>query len=138
MTRPPAAEAEHAEIELSAQPANLRLARAFAVRQSDRWLLGDASWAVALAVAELTTNAVVHAMTPFSLELIKSEDEIQVRVRDGSDRLPTLARGGADDDRGRGLRIVQAIARSWGVVTLDSGKVVWCRLATDGSSAPLA
>ena len=47
------------------------------MRQSDRWLLGDASWAVALAVAELTTNAVVHAMTPFSLELIKSEDEIQ-------------------------------------------------------------
>lgn len=49
-----------------------------------------------------------------------------------SDRLPTLAGGGnSGSEGGRGLRVVQSLARSWGVRTVDGGKVIWAGLVND-------
>jgi anti-sigma regulatory factor (Ser/Thr protein kinase) len=80
-----------------------------------------------LLVSELATNAVLHAVTDFSVSVHVSAGRVYVEVRDGDavklevDRpepLP-LALGG------HGLRIVGRLAGSWGIRTEEHGKVVW-------------
>ena len=93
--------------------------------------------AVRLVVSELTTNAVLHAQTPFTVTLTSDGGAVVVRVRDGSD-VPAAALQdvgtdpGADEDRGpvvargRGLYMVDAYSDAWGsVMEPDGGKTVW-------------
>ncbi len=80
-----------------------------------------------LVVSELATNAVRHAQTPFRLSILTTPT-LRVEVADGSSALPA---GGTPDPRsehGRGLWLVAALTRSWGVVPLPTGKVVWADL----------
>jgi anti-sigma regulatory factor (Ser/Thr protein kinase) len=86
-------------------------------------LLEDAK----LVVTELAANAVVHARSAFSVEVRRHEAAVRVSVRDASRVKPTVRQ----DDMaasGRGLRLVDAIAASWGVEIADDGKTVWAEL----------
>ena len=79
-----------------------------------------------LIVSELVTNAVVHARTPLELDVLVKETVLRIEVTDyGIDRPHVWARS---ETAGRGLPIVEALVRSWGVVDLGSGKTVWCEL----------
>ena len=52
-----------------------------------------------------------------------------VAVRDGSPRLLRQVLPDPDAESGRGLWLVEQLARSWGVRPhRDGGKVVWCTL----------
>jgi len=88
----------------------------------DRALIDDAR----LVVSELVTNAVVHAHSPIELNVFVKNDALRVEVTDfGLDRPHVWAHATS----GRGLPIVEALARSWGVVDNGSGKTVWCELS---------
>ncbi|MEU6348764.1 ATP-binding protein [Streptomyces sp. NPDC047072] len=85
---------------------------------------------VLLCVSELATNALLHGVPPnrcFRLSLTLAADGVlQVEVHDsgpGDVRTPTP---GPDDERGRGLLLVAALADKWGVREREPGKVVWC------------
>lgn len=76
---------------------------------------------------ELVTNAVVHARTDLRLRLELRGDWLHIAVHDDSPRLLRLVRPDVEDERGRGLWLVEQLARAWGVDRHpDRGKVVWC------------
>jgi serine/threonine-protein kinase RsbW len=79
-----------------------------------------------LVVSELVTNAVVHAGTTIELIMFIREGVLRIEVTDlGVDRPHVWAQ---DDCSGRGLPIVEALGRAWGVLDLGSAKTVWCEL----------
>jgi anti-sigma regulatory factor (Ser/Thr protein kinase)/anti-anti-sigma regulatory factor len=130
MSRPPYL---RDELRLAPTPTAPAVARAFVREVCRYWELAlpDATVTdrAVLLVNELVTNAVVHAHTEIRLRLELRGDRLHIAVRDGS---PTLLRVVAPDwqaEGGRGLWLVEQLARAWGVNRHpDGGKVVWCVL----------
>src|SRR5947199_10561738 len=91
----------------------------------------DAVAAACTVVSELVANAVVHGSEPIKLELRLHEDTLRVEVCDGDPKLhAVMADSAAPDGRGgRGLRIVSAFARAWGVRAYEHGKFVWAHVS---------
>jgi anti-anti-sigma factor len=82
-----------------------------------------------LVANELVTNAVVHARTDLRLRLELRGDWLHIAVHDGSPRLLRSVTADPEAEGGRGLRLVEQVARAWGVhPDPDGGKVVWCTL----------
>jgi anti-anti-sigma regulatory factor/anti-sigma regulatory factor (Ser/Thr protein kinase) len=87
-----------------------------------------ADQAVQLA-GELVANAVVHARTELALRVELRGDRLHISVHDGSPRLLHLVPAGRAGEGGHGLRLVEEVAKAWGVHQHpDGGKVVWCTL----------
>lgn len=75
--------------------------------------------------SEIVTNAILHARTPFSVEVTGDAAHFRVAVRDGSTELPVKRGYSPHHPTGRGLHIVEALADRWGVDAEDDGKTVW-------------
>ena len=91
----------------------------------------------ALVVSELVTNAVLHARSEILLRLDVGEGTVRIEVVDRSpDELVPPGSPSLDAERGRGLGIVAAVSRRWGVELDRGAKTVWCELdaALDRSS----
>lgn len=105
----------------------MREAREF-VRSALVGCSGAVTDVAALLTGELVTNAVLHS--PGTVELTVSVDEASVRVdvADGSDAVPVVRPQSVEREDGRGMAIVEALARAWGVERRRSGKSVWFEL----------
>ncbi|MCQ8834432.1 ATP-binding protein [Streptomyces malaysiensis] len=86
-----------------------------------------------LLLSELVTNAVQHAHVlpgreiEVSYEL--SNSHLRVEVADASDEQPEQRAVDNNDERGRGLLLVDALATKWGVSPQSIiGKFVWFEL----------
>ena len=94
-------------------------------------------------ISELTTNAVLHAQTPFELTCrIDGIARFEVRDWDPTSR-PLVVDAQPGRPGGLGLRLIEAIATDWGVESHSAFKVVWCTVTTDEwpaghSATPLA
>jgi anti-sigma regulatory factor (Ser/Thr protein kinase) len=84
-----------------------------------------------LLVSELASNAVLHARSPFEVAVTNTPDVVRVAVRDESAAMPEVQSPDQTATTGRGLRIVERLARAWGVDRLNPGKAVWFELALD-------
>ncbi|GGZ42024.1 hypothetical protein GCM10010387_40350 [Streptomyces inusitatus] len=104
-------------------------ARRLARRALARWGLEELSDAVELLVSEVVTNAVRYAERPVTLRLLKT-DVLRCEVGDDSPQLPRQRKARDTDEGGRGLFLVNRLARRWGATRLSSGKVVWFELPT--------
>ncbi|MFF4349550.1 ATP-binding protein [Streptomyces sp. NPDC001530] len=122
----------------SCTPRGARLARRLVSHRMDAWGFaydGDVSLDVTLVVAELAANAVRHGRVrgrDFRVRLVLREDVVRVEVADGrTDRLPVLQEP-SDDEGGRGLLLVAAVADRWGVEPRPGAayKVVWAEVRT--------
>jgi anti-sigma regulatory factor (Ser/Thr protein kinase) len=82
-----------------------------------------------LATSELTSNAIVHARSSFTVVIAVHHDHVRIEVRDDSDA-PAVRKPTPRDRIGHnGLNLVGGLARAWGWRGLaDGGKVVWCEL----------
>lgn len=85
-----------------------------------------------LLLSELTTNA-VNAKTTTGREIaVRFEltgTVLRLEVSDASDEQPNMRHATADDESGRGLALVEALADEWGVKPRDTvGKIVWATL----------
>ncbi|MEU5026772.1 ATP-binding protein [Streptomyces milbemycinicus] len=128
-----------------------RLARRLVVRRLEEWGIprdSGASYGIALLAGELAANAVSHGHVPgrnFHLRLT-------VQPAPGAHRTPVTARIEVSDARGerrpelrdhaaatvahqqehgRGLVLVDALASKWGVADRTIGKTVWCEYAVE-------
>lgn len=131
----------------SATRRGARLARRLAAYRLDVWGVpygSETSDAVALVVAELASNAVLHGRVPgrdFELRLRcdRAAGVVRVEVADTHPAQPSPRRPGpdlADADGGRGLLLVAAVAERWGVDgRRGPGKVVWAECALPAGSA---
>ena len=75
------------------------------------------------------TNAVRYAERPVTLRLLRTEI-LRCEVGDDSPQLPRQRRARETDEGGRGLFLVNRLARRWGATRLSTGKVVWFEMAT--------
>ncbi|MFG2812432.1 ATP-binding protein [Streptomyces sp. NPDC048410] len=121
----------------SATRRGARLARMLAVHQLDRWghpYGSPASETVALVVAELAANAVLHGRVPgrdFELRLHRESDHVRVEVSDTHPDHPKLPAPDPTAEGGRGLLLVEAAATRWGTSPRTGpGKTVWAECAT--------
>lgn len=89
---------------------------------------GELCDAVQLVTTELVANAVRHARTGVQLSLRPTDDGLLVEVADDSPRMPERREPGLFDESGRGLWLVDAMARRWGVEREVPGKRVWAEL----------
>jgi anti-sigma regulatory factor (Ser/Thr protein kinase) len=82
-----------------------------------------------LLTSELATNAIVHGHTSFDVIVSEAEGTLRVAVSDQSGRMPVLLAPGECDVHGRGLLILDRLARQWGTADDHPGKTVWFDLA---------
>jgi anti-sigma regulatory factor (Ser/Thr protein kinase) len=84
----------------------------------------------ALLVSELVSNVVDHARTEvvLTLELALAGDWLRISVADGSAVSPVVRELRQERPRGRGLRLVEAIADRWGAEDHRGGKRIWFEL----------
>ncbi|WP_244928455.1 ATP-binding protein [Nocardioides sp. W7] len=114
------------ETELPAEASSAARARAFVTDVLRNHELGHVVDDVELAVSELATNALVHAGTRFTVIVSAFEDTVFLEVLDGSQHGPNPGVSLASDTSGRGITVVQAVSRDWGVIERGSdGKSVW-------------
>ncbi|WP_437026770.1 SpoIIE family protein phosphatase [Streptomyces sp. enrichment culture] len=106
-------------------------ARRLARRALSRWGMEDLTDSVELLVSEVVTNAVRYATRPVTLRLLRT-DVLRCEVGDDVPQLPRLRQARATDEGGRGLYLVNRMARRWGATRLSTGKVVWFELNHTG------
>nr|WP_239158329.1 ATP-binding protein [Streptomyces sp. SID13726] len=102
------------------------------LRRSVRRYLGSACGEVQLCVTELVANVVRHVGegTPIQVRVAcVACDRVRVEVTDPDARaLPVLLRAAVDEEAGRGLALLDAVALRWGVEQRAQDKTVWCEL----------
>ncbi|MGB7050101.1 MAG: ATP-binding protein [Acidimicrobiales bacterium] len=112
--------------EFPAKPECAQEARSHALEMANRW--GVTAAGLASVVTELVVNAIVHAGGRFTLSLCVDHGAFIVEVADPSTNLPETRTPANDDPQGRGLVIVEAFSRDWGVRAGGGGKVIWAEL----------
>ena len=94
---------------------------------------------VRLVASELTTNAMLHARTPFIVTLSLEDGRVCLTIRDGSTSVPIKTMPDLMDMNGRGLMLVELLSDEWGVRTeRDGSKSVWASFATRTRPEPAA
>jgi DNA-binding NarL/FixJ family response regulator len=125
-----------ASTSLSGEPRSAGEARRFVAGTLEPWELGPLVDTVTLLTSELVTNAVVHAGSHVDVVVRLTGMIARVEVTDRSDTAPMQRPSSVEDESGRGLALVQALARRWGTSRRPGGgKTVWFevpRQAEDG------
>lgn len=88
-----------------------------------------------LIVSELIGNVIRHAVGPIKLRLMHSR-HLVVEVSDGSLTTPHIRHPSSNDEGGRGLRLVTAMAHRWGTRHGRHGKTIWTEQVTTAPSEP--
>jgi anti-sigma regulatory factor (Ser/Thr protein kinase) len=123
-------------IRLAPLPKSVSEARRFVVEQTYD-LPRAVRDALELCVSELAANCVLHAASNFSVTVIRA-DGVRIEVSDVGSGSVQPREVTDREFRGRGLRIVQALADAWGVQPAERppGKTVWVQF--DLASSNLA
>lgn len=124
-----------ATLTLPAAAASAAEARTFVRGLLDRWRMVSYEEAAVLLVSELVTNAVVHAYSAPDLTVRLRREVLWVGVADIGAGAPAQRPHQLDALSGRGLRLVDQIASSWGVQPRPVGKVVWFELDRTSTAA---
>ncbi|WP_373302246.1 ATP-binding protein [Streptomyces flaveus] len=101
-------------------------------RRTVRQHLGAPCADVQLCVTELLANVVRHVGegTPVRVRVARTDGgRTRVEVTDPDPHaLPVLVCATGEDESGRGLALLDAVALRWGVERGVEGKTVWCEL----------
>ncbi|MDT0462182.1 ATP-binding SpoIIE family protein phosphatase [Streptomyces gibsoniae] len=114
----------------------VRTARRFVRDSMHEWGRDATADDLELIVSEVVTNALIHADSEVDLRLREYPDHVRLEVRDSASTPPipssisVLEEESAQAEHGRGLVIVDGLARIWGTSPSGRGKTVWLELAT--------
>lgn len=120
-------------IRLARNYASVQTARRFVRHALHMWNAdGEVDDAV-IVVSELVTNAITHAHTGCELRVSRDGDSrgptLRIEVNDRGSHIPDVQTLTETREHGRGLHIVAALTRAWGVDTEpDGSKTVWAEL----------
>ena len=79
--------------------------------------------------SELVTNAVTAGSSAIELCLGLRSNAVYIEVADDAGGTVTPAHPAPTDPKGRGLLVVAALSRDWGVTADDGTKQVWAEIA---------
>jgi hypothetical protein len=80
---------------------------------------------------EVTTNAVLHGRTVFTVRVVRSANSTRIEVSDENSRMPQPCLAPVDAASGRGLAILDGSGLDWGVERHAGGKTVWVEAHLD-------
>lgn len=107
-------------------PQSARAARRFVSQALTEAADDDLIDSVTLLVSELVTNAVLHAGSDVEVLVRLTAEAARVEVTDASAETVAPRDAAADEVSGRGLALVETLARRWGVrPSPGGGKTVW-------------
>jgi hypothetical protein len=120
-----------------AAPAEVPLLRKAAAKQLIRWGLPAAADETGLLVTELATNVFKHVGEGASATLVleRRGERLRLEVHDKSQVVPTSGQANCEEECGRGLHLLAALAADWGTVLTAAGKAVWCELPLTAGQA---
>ena len=86
-----------------------------------------------LLITELVANAIVHGKRSVLVHIAPQINSLRVYVADDNAASPVMANPSIEAEHGRGLRIIDALAHTWGTTTgpYPDGKTVWFQLQRD-------
>lgn len=96
-----------------------------------RWELPAVSDAACIVATEMVNNVVAHARTSMVVLIAAQGDELSVAVRDHTGTVPSYSGAPVSPTAygGRGMLLIDSVARRWGSLALADGKVVWALIA---------
>ncbi|MEE1823790.1 ATP-binding protein [Streptomyces sp. BE20] len=125
---------------LASTPASVGYARHRAVDQLRAWgyqFDQDVAGTFALLVSEVVTNAVLHGKGDLlTVALVARGQEVFVEVLDASNVAPNRREADPQDEGGRGMFLVDALASTWGIHPTPRGKAVWLTYALPEQPVP--
>jgi anti-sigma regulatory factor (Ser/Thr protein kinase)/anti-anti-sigma regulatory factor len=125
--RPSIARADHEFVPSSHAPAQ---ARVLIAEICQVWDLKEMADLAQLIVSELVTNAVSYTGGGLRLSAVLRPDQLHLIVRDQSPEPPRPEASPVEPRawHGRGLRLIDTLADSWGYLANGTGKAVWALL----------
>lgn len=109
-------------------------ARRFVSATLASWGCDAFDYVATLLVSELVSNALLHAGTELDVVLRRPDGGIRVEVHDRTHRLPARKHYSVTSTTGRGLALVEDLARDWGAEVTAEGKFVWFEFDEGGLS----
>ncbi|MER7854141.1 ATP-binding protein [Streptomyces bacillaris] len=107
--------------------------RKFTRKALIEWGCEERAYDMLLCVTELATNALRHGVPPgrgfrVRISLERREASLRIELHDSGDGEVRMADElpGVEEEGGRGLLLVSALADKWGVAERNPGKIVWC------------
>jgi CheY-like chemotaxis protein/anti-sigma regulatory factor (Ser/Thr protein kinase) len=123
-------------IDLPHDLSSVRDARRFVKQQLSDWGIIEPLDDALLVVSELAANALTHAHSSYRVRLAASAVALRIEVDDGGTGTPEPQPLTDDEEHGRGLHLVGALAASWGMdVAETGGKRVWAELPIAAQAA---
>jgi anti-sigma regulatory factor (Ser/Thr protein kinase) len=124
------------KMQFTSNPKCVSLARRLVGKALDGWgYRGEGVLRVVLVCSELSTNAVLHARKRghlFEVRVSAEGANCLAEVSDASNHPPRPVEADTDDEHGRGLQLVAALAEETGHRSRSPlGKTVWARLLLD-------
>jgi serine/threonine-protein kinase RsbW len=120
-------------LHLDRERRSVTFARRWVMRQAaEAGVRGDAQAVVELLTSELVANALHHGPPDgqISVETVVVDGALQITVCDDGEAIPVVRNPPATAEGGRGMMLVDMLARSWGTTPLpDGGKAVWFTVA---------
>ncbi|MFE7274484.1 ATP-binding protein [Streptomyces sp. NPDC057623] len=116
-------------------PQQVRQLRRISADHLRLWGVGSCVDTAKLLISELVTNAVRYGETEdvtFSVSYWRGE--VRIEVADGTPGRPQVKRPTTDEESGRGMLIVEALAENWG--TSKDGTTTWCTIAVPEPLVP--
>jgi Histidine kinase-like ATPase domain len=131
------------ELELAALPTAPACARGHVRSVAHEWGLAALADTAELLASELVTNSVQAyerlkpEADPAAVPIVRlwvSSDRasLVIHVCDGIDEIPVRQDAGPDEISGRGLLLVETLAKDWGTYRQASGKIVWVLISLPG------
>lgn len=130
---------EYARTNMPCAPASVALARGWVTDELSRMYENPATAAddAALVVSELVTNCVRAEAHEFEISVEGHRRRVTLAMTDDAPGMPVRRTPRSSDTNGRGLNIVEAVSKNWGVEQSVRAKTVWAELAVADNARPL-